>query len=174
MQFLPAPNPDRRPAARERWPWGPLLFVSAATAVLATRWPWITVAFQRLWGNHDGPPGWESTAGFTCLCTSALVAIMALAETRTPSSQQAVRPGSLMLAALATAMLAFELSTGPGTLRGVSARWTGPFWVACAALPVLLLCCAMRFRALKQQPPAAGWLEPDRAHSGSPPDASAS
>ena len=127
------------------------LFLSAAVVGLATRWPWVEVAFPRLFEAASGPPGWHTPAGGTCLATAALIAIMALAETRTPSSRQAVRPGSLMLAALATGILAFEAFQGPGMLRGVSARWTPWFWVACVALPVLLLTCVVRFRALRKK-----------------------
>lgn len=152
MQFLPSPEPDPPPPAPERRWWLPALIASAVVAALATRWPWIRVEFENLFNRHHGPPGWHTTAGFTCLCTAALVTVMALAETRTPSSRQAVRPGSVMLVALATATLMFELLAGPGTLRGVSATWTPWFFVACAAVPVLLLTCLQRWRALRAVP----------------------
>ncbi len=146
MQFLPTPEPNRPAPSKERRWWLPTLFTSAVAVAVTTRWPWIEVRFERLFGSHPGPPGWHTTAGFTCLCTAALVAIMAMAETRTPSSRQAVRPGSLMLVAVAAAALAFEFWSGPGNLRGVTAGWTAPFYVACAALPILLLVCAQRWR----------------------------
>ena len=40
------------------------------------------------------------------LCSGLLVLVMALAETRTPGSQVAVRPGSLVLSSLGAGVLA--------------------------------------------------------------------
>jgi hypothetical protein len=148
MQFSAAPEPRRAPPPSEQGWWLPVLFLSAVAITLATRWPWIQVQFERLWQHHDGPPGWHTTAGFTCLCTSALVAIMAMAETKTPSSRQAARPGSLMIVTIAVTALAFEAVKGAGTLRGVSAIWTPWFYVTCAALPIMLAICLQRWRAL--------------------------
>ncbi len=143
-------EPPRQPPRRDRN--GSLipLLLSAATIAFASRWPWIEVAFPRLFEAASGPPGWHTPAGGTCLGSAALIAIMALAETRTPASRQAVRPGSLMLAVIATALLAFEVIQGPGMLRSVSARFTPWFWLACGALPVLLATCIVRFRALRR------------------------
>jgi hypothetical protein len=90
-----------------------------------------------------------------------LVAIMALAETRTPGSRHAVRPGSVVLMALALAALAYEMFAGPGLLGGVTAMRTGWFWLACAGAAGLFLICAERQRALL---PAA----PDQSSSGPP------
>ena len=151
MHFLPTPEPNRPPPGDRRW-WLPVLFASAIVGAAVTRWPWIQVKFERLFGGHVGPPGWQTTAGFTCLCTSALVAVLALAETRTPSSKQAVRPGSVMLVSLATLALLFDVLSGPGTLRGVSAEWTIQFYIACFALPLLLISCLLRWRAMHYSP----------------------
>lgn len=106
--------------------------------------PWTVVAFERLWGAHSGPPGWQSSAGFTCLWTSLLVAVMTLAETSTPSSRQAVRPASLLLSVIALSTLLGTALAGPGLLRGVSATWTWCFYVTCVSLPLLALACTCR------------------------------
>jgi len=149
MQFLPDPGPPAPLPARDRPVWRYLLFGSVLLTVLATRWPWIRVKFESLFGQHSGPPAWESTAGFTCLCTSLMVAVMALAESGTPSSREAVRPGSLLIAVLALCTLVAAVLQGPGTLRSVSAVWTVWFYVACVSLPVLSFVCLRRWAAMR-------------------------
>ena len=146
MRFLPTPEgPDPRPA-REGPLWGRLLFLAAALTVVATRAPWLRVKFERLFGAHSGPPGWESPAGFTCLCTSMMVAMMALIESGTRESQQAVRPGSLLLTGIALLTLLLAAVQGPGDLRSVSASWTGWFYLACASTPLLCYATFVRWR----------------------------
>jgi len=136
----PAPHGDH-----PSWLW--LLFGSAAAAAICSMLPWIRVRFVGLWGDHVGPPGWHNSAGFTCLCTTALVTVMALAESGTPSSQSAVRPGSLLLVAITTLVLGLEWSGGPGSMRGVTASWTTWFYLLLASVPVLLTVCALRWLA---------------------------
>ncbi len=147
MLFL---SPARRPGPQPKpdpafWRW--LLFGSAAAAALCSMQPWVRVRFEALFDGHVGPPGWHSSAGFTCLCTSALVTVMAIAESGTPASQHAVRPGSLMLVALTTLVLGFQWCGGPGMLRGVSAHWTVWFYLLLASVPVLLTTCMLRWLA---------------------------
>jgi phosphatidylserine synthase len=141
--FAPAPRPPRPPA-----PGGAggrrVVLVSAIAAALATTQPWIAVQFERLFGAHPGPPGWQSNAGFTCLCTCLLVAMLAVAETRAKSTQEATRPASAFLTALCAIALAVEWSAGPGQLRGVSATWTAAFWLAAVSVPALLVACLAR------------------------------
>lgn len=146
MQFAadPSPPPERPP--RDGRGWQLLLFASAAATVLATRWPWVRVKFERLFGNYSGPPAWQSTVGFTCLCTSLMVAVMALAESGTPSSRNAVRPGSLLLACVALMTLVASVLQGPGELRSVSATWTEWFYLAAIGLPLLFAACLQRWR----------------------------
>ncbi len=140
-----APSPERRLPSRPEDPqWRLILFVSAAVAAVSTMRPWTMVAFERLWGQLAGPPGWQSSAGFTCLCTSLLVAVMTLIETSTPSSRQAVRPASLLLSAIALLSLLASLLSGPGMLRGVSATWTLCFYLACVSLLTLSFACVWR------------------------------
>lgn len=148
LAFAPTPEPPRpqRPAGAR---WLRLLLASAAIAAFATTQPWIAVRFQGLFGAHVGPPGWQSSAGFTCLCTCMLVAMMALAETRAKSTQEAARPASVLLVALSALALAFEWRGGPGMLRGVTATWTSAWWLLAASLPALLAACLMRCRAAK-------------------------
>ncbi|HEX5050180.1 MAG TPA: hypothetical protein VFZ65_00280 [Planctomycetota bacterium] len=153
MHFLPDPDPPAATPAAEPPFWRWLLFASAAAAAFGATLPWIRVQFERLFGEHQGPPGWHSSAGFTCLCTSLLVVVMALGETGSTRSRQAVRPGSLMLVGVAALALLFEWWNGPGMLRGVSARWTGWFYLACTGLPVLLATCAVRWAALPRRLP---------------------
>lgn len=146
MHFLPTPEgPAPAPVREPRW-WGRLLLVAAALTVVATRAPWLQVKFERLFGAHSGPPGWETPAGFTCLCTSMMVAMMALVESGSRESQLAVRPGSLMLTAIALLTLALAAVQGPGDLRSVSASWTGWFYLACATTPLLCYASFVRWR----------------------------
>jgi hypothetical protein len=144
--FVPTPEPT--PPRGEPQPWRRWLLASAAVTAIASTLPWIEVAFVRLFGALQGPPGWQSPAGLTCLCTCALVAIMALAETRTRSTHEAARPASLLLVAVAAAALGFEWLDGPGTLRGLTAKWTPAFWTVLASLPVLLAVCFARWNAV--------------------------
>jgi hypothetical protein len=148
MRFLPDPDPPAPQPGKEAPIWAIVLFASAVITGLATRWPWICVKFERLFGSHSGPPAWQSTVGFTCLCTSLMVAVMALAESGTPASRQAVRPGSLLLALLALATLVAAGFAGPGNVGNVSGAWTSWFYVACTSLPVLAFVCLRRWVVL--------------------------
>ncbi len=143
MQFAETPNLDHAPRHDRRW-WRPVLYLSAGAAALATRWPWTEVRFTRIWEHVFGPPGWQSSAGFTCLCASLMATVMTLIETSSQKSREAVRPGTLLLVAIALLALLAELFAGPGMLRGVTAAWTTPFYVACVALPLLTLVCGAR------------------------------
>lgn len=149
MRFLPEPDPPSPLPSREAPVWAIVLFCSAVLTALATRWPWICVKFENLFGRHSGPPGWQSTAGFTCLCTSLMVAVLALAESGTPSSRLAVRPGSLLIAVLALLTLLASGFSGPGTVGGVSAAWTPWFYIACISLPVLSYVCLRRWAVVR-------------------------
>lgn len=155
MDFQPSSEPPGNRPARHRGPLA-LLFACAATAALSTRWPWVKVQFENLWGRVHGVPAWQSTTGFTCLCTSLLIGVMALAETGTHESQRAVRPGSLMLVAFALMMLAFEWVSGPGDLQGVTAARTSWFYAASIAVPLLFVVCLSRFRSLRRHPGKVG------------------
>jgi hypothetical protein len=155
MLFLPEPRRSGGPPSRDPAFWRWLLFAAAATVAVCATLPWIRIAFPRLFQEHFGPPAWHSSAGFTCLCTSLLVWVMALAETQTSSSRLNVRPGSLMLVVIASLTLLLEWLAGPGSLGGVSARWTGWFYVACAGLPLLLTACVCRCVALRAR---RSWL----------------
>jgi hypothetical protein len=134
---------------REKAFWRRLLFIaSAVTAIAATR-PWTRVEFTTLFGEIFGPAAWQgTTAGFTCLCTSALLAVMTLIETRTRTTQKAVRPASLMLATIMVLSMVLHLGRGPGTLRGVTATWTLSLYLSTAASAVVLAACAARFAAM--------------------------
>jgi len=144
MQFA-EPTPKNFGSPRERPFWRVLLFAAAAAGALAATQPWIRVRFERLFGEFFGPPAWQSSAGFTCLCTSALVAVMALAETQTRSAQKAVRPASLLLASVMALAVVLHIARGPGMIRGVSAAWTVSVYVGGVASLALLAACAMRF-----------------------------
>lgn len=165
LAFLPAPDPLPRPPRPERRTWRTVLLLSAAAAAIASMRPWIEVQFHRLFGAVSGPPGWQSTAGFTCLCTSLLVAVMALAETQHRATHQAVRPGSLLLVVISALALALEWWDGPGQIRGVSASWTAAFWLLATAVPLLLLACSRRCAALSRP---AGGASADYSSSGPP------
>lgn len=126
------------------------MFASAAGAVLGTMAPWTRVRFEQLFGEHFGEPGWRSTAGFTCLCSCALIGILTLAETEAETEaaavQQAVRPACLLLVVMTALAMAFECWQGPGDLRGATAAWTYAFYATIACVPFLLFACAARER----------------------------
>ena len=148
LAFLPAPDPLTHPAV-EPPAWRRLLLASAAIAGLASTQPWVRVQFDRLFGDHAGPPGWHCSAGFTCVCTCALVAMLALAETPAKVTHQATRPASLLLVTITALAFLLTWSEGPGLLRGVSAAWTWAFWLTAVCLPLLLLACTQRCRLLR-------------------------
>lgn len=140
------------PAPRDRAVWRWLLLGSAAAALLCALQPWIRVRFDRLFGLAFGPPGWHGTAGFTCLGTSALVIVLALAESGSRSAREATRPGSLLLVAITVVVVAVEWRQGPGTLGGVSASWTVPFHLLLLSLPALLTASVVRWRNTVARP----------------------
>ncbi len=159
MLFIQAPARGRFDAPHRRRSWRTVLLIAAATGVAAATQPWLRVRFDRLFGDHVGPPGWRANAGFTCLCTCALIGVLALSETRTRRSQQAVRPACLLLACVMFAVLLQSHVVGPGTLRGVTATWTGCAYAALAAGAGLLAACAARFLQMPRRErgaPAAG------------------
>jgi hypothetical protein len=135
------PLPERR-----SWAW--LVLATAALTALAARGPWLEVRFDRLFGAISAPPAWNSTVGFTCLCSSLLVLVLTLVESDTPSARRAVRPGSLMVVTIALGSLCVWAFGGPGMLRGVSARWTTWFYLAALCLPLLFFGCLRRWLAL--------------------------
>lgn len=145
MRFRSDPQRPDDPPRRDPPLWRWTLFLAAATVAVCATLPWLQVRFSRLFGDHVGPPGWHSSTGFTCLMTSLFVTVMALAETHTPSSRVAVRPGSLLLVAVAALMLVPEWFAGPGSLRGVTASWTVWFYLLSLGLPLLLAACAQRW-----------------------------
>lgn len=145
MPHFSEPNPKRFGSPRERPLWRGVLFVAATAGVLAATQPWVRVRFERLFGEVFGPPAWQSSAGFTCLCTCALVAVMALAETQTRTTQRAVRPASLLLAGVMALAVLLHIARGPGMLRGVSAAWTASVYLGGVASLGLLAACTMRF-----------------------------
>jgi len=148
MRLLPEPDPlPWRPLPERRY-WAWLVLGAAASSALAARGPWLEVRFDRLFGAVSAPPAWHSTVGFTCLCSSLLVLVLTLVESNTPTARQAVRPGSLMVVAIALGSLGFWACGGPGLLRGVSARWTFWFYLAAVCLPLLFLGCLRRWLAL--------------------------
>lgn len=153
--FLPSPDPAHDPQSAPEpdnvW-WRRVLLASAALAAFATTRPWVQVQFDRLFGMHSGPPGWQSSAGFTCLCTCLLVAIMALAETSSKVTQQAARPASLLLVGISALALTLEWWDGPGMVRGVTATWTYAFWLLLGSVPVLLAACTLRCAAVTPRP----------------------
>jgi hypothetical protein len=151
MRFLPEPDSAPMAPAPDHPGWRWLLHASAAATALAATWPWVCVRFERLWGELNGPPGWQTSAGFTCFCTSLLVSVMTLAETRTPTSRTAVRPGSLLIVVVAACSLVLTLWDGPGWLRGVTARWTWAFLVTAVCVPALLVACFVRWLAVRRR-----------------------
>ena len=150
MRFLPEPDPPDPLPGKEAPIWVIVLFASAFITCVATRWPWISVKFENLFGSQDLPPAWQSTVGFTCLSTSLMVAVMTLAESGTRASQQAVRPGSLLLVMVALATLVAAGFAGPGSVGSFSAAWTAWFYVACISLPLLSFVCLRRWVVLRR------------------------
>lgn len=144
FHFAPTPDSPAQNAGSDPSRGRSMLLGAAAVTIAASMLPWVRVQFEGLFGRHAGPPGWQSSAGFTCLCTCLLVAMLAMAETKAKVTQQAARPGSLLLVVLATLTLALEWWQGPGFLGGVSACWTFAFWTGMAACPLLLIACVRR------------------------------
>jgi len=144
----PAPLPPRDDAHPA---WRNVLLAGATVAALCSITPWVRVQFSRLWGSHDGPPGWQSSAGFTCLCSCALVVMLTLVETDSPRTRLAARPGALMLALVSTLVVAFAWIDGPGTLRGVSATWTAWFYALGVGVVLVVTSAARRWLAIAHQ-----------------------
>ena len=155
MQFADPKQPNDSPpgsALREKPFWRRLLLVAATATVIAATRPWTRVEFTTLFGEIFGPPAWQSTsAGFTCLCTSALLAVMALIETRTRTTRQAVRPASLILAVIMVLAVVMYIARGPGMLRGVSATWTLSLYIGTITSMLVLVACALRFASMQPQ-----------------------
>ena len=167
MQFAHPRDARRRPPAEPAF-WRHVVFASAAVGAVAATRPWVQVLFTRLFGELSGPPAWQSSAGFTCLCTCALVAVMTLAETPSRAARVAVRPASLVLVAVMTLALLLQASEGPGHLRGVTATWTAGFYAGAAAALVLLAACAVRYAATDPRPEGA--RDPIRPADGTAPE----
>ena len=146
MNFAEADSRRFRPLP-ERPLWRRVLLASAAAGAAAASQPWIRVKFESLFGRQFGSPAWQSSAGFTCLSTCALLAVMALSETQTRSTQRAVRPASMLLAAVMALAFALHVVRGPGMLRGVSATWTHSLYLAALATAAVTFACAMRLGA---------------------------
>lgn len=144
MRLLPEPTLPPAPAPRPDQRGTRLLLVGVALAMVAALQPWLRVRFDRLFGDGLGPPGWQSSAGFTCLCSCALVGVLTLAESGSSASRHAVRPASLLLVTLSTLVLLGEWWRGPGLLRGVTAQWTLAFYGASLGLGLLLVACGSR------------------------------
>jgi hypothetical protein len=151
MRFATSPEATPPPPPQETTVWRHGLIVASLVGVLCTARPWTEVRFARLFGELDGPPAWQSTTGFTCFATFALVLVVTLVETTHRRSHDAVRPASLLLAAVAALALGSAWLAGPGQLRGVSASWTPWFHGGCAAMLGVLGLAVVRWRA---------WLRP--------------
>ena len=132
----------RRPPDRRTW--RILLYVAAGFAVLSALQPWIRVHYIRLIGEMFGPPGWQSTPGFTLLCTSALLCVITMSETASARVTQAARPASAMLAGVMSLTLVLHVLQGPGRIRDVPATWTQSFYVGVTAGLLLLAVCLVR------------------------------
>ena len=152
LQFTESPPPDdlHRFRRRENQFWRMLLMLAAIVSIVAATQPWTRVEFVIQFGEVYAQPAWQATtAGFTCLCTPALIAVITLVETRTRTARQAVRPASMILAVIMSLSLAAHILRGPGTLRGVGAIWTPSLMVNAASCLALLLACATRLSTIK-------------------------
>ncbi|MFK7740157.1 MAG: hypothetical protein AB8H80_07520 [Planctomycetota bacterium] len=132
--------------------WRNVLFVAAVVGGLAATQPWVRVEFVRLFGELFGPPAWKGTAGFTLLCTCALLAVMSLIETKSREAKQAVRPASALLAVVMFVSLVLHAARGPGTLRNVTASWTVSFYFGSLAAAVVVIACIARSNGGMPQP----------------------
>ncbi|HEX6813904.1 MAG TPA: hypothetical protein VF384_19940 [Planctomycetota bacterium] len=151
MRFLPEPESVPFGPAPEHHAWRWLLYASAAAAAFAATLPWVCVRFPRLYGEVLGPPGWQTSAGFTCFCTCLLVCVLTMAETPTVTARTAVRPGSLLIVAVAAFSILLTMWDGPGWVRGATARWTWAFVLAAVCVPMLLVACFVRWAAMRQR-----------------------
>lgn len=156
LLFTESPPPEaiNRFSRRENPFWRVLLILAAIATVVAATQPWTQVKFVIQFGEVYAQPAWQATtAGFTCLCTPALIAVITLIETRTRTAREAVRPASMILAVIMSLSLAIHILRGPGTLRGVGATWTLSLFLAAASCGTLLIACAIRLSAIKTKVP---------------------
>lgn len=152
MKFAPDPSPppSRRPEAPRSSRW--FLHCACIVAVVAAIQPWLRVAFPGLFLDHFGPPGWQSTPGFTCLMTALMVLLITLIESGTTHSKAAVQPARALLTAVAGVVMAATAWAGPGVMRGTTAAWTHWFWAAAAAVAAMLAASVW----LQHRHPASG------------------
>jgi hypothetical protein len=118
-------------------------------AVVATAFPWTRGAFENRWGAHDGPLGWRTDAGFTCLTTCLLTVTMVGIEGRSPHNQQTARSTIAILLGIATLTLVIRVWNGAGSLHGVTAEHTAWFAIAAVLVPIAALASGWRLRALR-------------------------
>lgn len=140
--------------ARRREPTGSapaatVLIVCCVGVAFAAGFPWTRVAFERLWGAQDGPLGWQTSTGFTCLTTCLLTAIVAGIEGRSPHNRQAARSAGVMLMAIATIAVVARLLLGPESIRGVSGAHTGWFLLAAVLVTCGAVTCGWRVRVVR-------------------------
>lgn len=126
------------------------LILCCVGVAFAAAFPWTRVAFERLWGAHDGPLGWHTSTGFTCLTTCLLTAIVAAIEGRSPHNRQAARTAGVMLMLVATIAVVARLLLGPESIRGVSGAHTGWFLLASVLVTFGAVMCGWRMRSIRQ------------------------
>jgi hypothetical protein len=144
MNFAPGGPGRREPAPTSAPRSAGLLLGCCALAAAATAFPWIRVRLSSLWGDFSGPIGMHTNAGFTCVTTCLLTALLVLAEGRTAPAREAVRTGCLLLMAAAGCTLAWRLWDGPGSLRGATAAHTGWFFLSAIAVAAGIVACRLR------------------------------
>ncbi|MGE3173552.1 MAG: hypothetical protein AB7O97_13090 [Planctomycetota bacterium] len=147
MNFATAHHRPDRPLW-PRWPTSrPLaraLLGCCMVAVVTTAFPWVRILVPSLWGEVLGPVAARTDAGFTCVTTCLLTALLVLVEGSGAQTREAVRTGCLLMMAIAAAVIGWRLLIGPGELRGVSMAHSGWFFAAVAAVAVGVVLCQLR------------------------------
>ncbi len=123
---------------------GLLLVGCCALTVLTAAFPWSRVDAAWWFGDFQAPIAVHTTAGFTCLMTCVLTALLVLSEGRTAAAREAVRTGCLLLTSAAATVLLWRLWEGPGYLRGAPTVHSGWFVVAAVAVGAALVFSRLR------------------------------
>ena len=145
MRFAPRHGNRRGPA---RWPaargLARALLACCAVVAVSSMFPWVEIAFARLWGAGFGPRAVETRTGLTCLLVCVMAAMLVSFEGRSTSSREAARSGSLVLMAAAAVFVGRHIWLGPGMLRGVTAMHSTWFYAAASAVLLGTVFAALR------------------------------
>ena len=131
---------------------GKALITACGVAIVACSFPWSEVAVPSLWGEGPGPRGLHTTAGFTCLITCVLCAMLTAFEGASAQTREASRTACVTVMAIAAIAIAQRILRGAGALHGFTAVHTHWFWWAVIAVTIGTGFGWTRFRARRTPP----------------------